>query len=339
MAPIKAVKHNYSFTEAAPISFVAQFVDAADRDTTATQTRIHSDVIGALPLRVIDTTGGDFDLNYSVSNIVSCYDNVYCAKKNHCTVVFAIEARAGLLQEINVVTPPHTGYTSPVQHIAVFVAMYKDGLTQRVDKYFSHSPVRHLFTPEDSSLAQRPTRDTTMHTAGYPALENWNLFARELAPRDEESESCVADYHLCYPSYRPDANNCGLVLDVGGRERVRSVTKLSTSGESCPGMGACDGPRSGRSSGGMPTTSHSLIMVVPKSKWNRDGPLEPLALATIPRSSQYRHVRIRFDHAVCGRYLAVRFSNSTVRGNSNVDIESFSVRGVIDPGAAEVIMI
>ncbi|KAF5102465.1 hypothetical protein D0Z00_000392 [Geotrichum galactomycetum] len=314
------------------MSFVTQFVDCA-RHNAAVDTNVQTEVIGTLPLRVIDTTGGEIDCNYSVSNIVSYYDNVYCSKQNHCTVVFAIEARAGLVQEINVVTPPHTGYTSPVQHIAVFVAMVKEGIAQRVEEYFAQSPVQHLFTANK----QRPSLDTAMHTPGHCELENWALFSRELAPRsdDEVSDACMARYHLCYPNYKPDANNCGLVLDVGGRERVRSVTIRSGSGELCPSMDAC-----GTLCNNSPITGCSeMVTAVPPSKWRRTGSLEPLALVTIPRSSQYRHVRIRLDHAICARYLAVRFSNSAVHGNSNVDIESFSVRGVVDPGAATATMV
>jgi hypothetical protein len=334
MVPIKTSRYQTSFAPRAPLSFVTQFVDCA-RHNAAVNTDVQTEVIGTLPLRVIDTTGGEFDRNYSVSNIVSYYDNVYCSKQNHCTVVFAIEARAGLVQEINVVTPPHTGYTSPVQHIAVFVAMAKEDLAQRVEEYFAQSPVQHLFTA--NKAVQRLSCDTAMHTPGHCELENWALFSRELAPRsdDEVSDTCMARYHLCYPSYKPDANNCGLVLDVGGRERVRSVKIRNASGESCLSMDACGMPCNNN-----PITGCSeVVTVVPPSKWRRTGPLEPLALVTIPRSSRYRHVRIRLDRAVCARYLAVRFSNSAVHGNSNVDIESFSVRGIVEPGAATATMV
>lgn len=336
MVAFKTSRYQTSFAPRAPLSFVTQFVDCARHNATI-DTDIKTEVIGTLPLRVIDSTGGEFDGNYSVSNIVSYYNNVYCSKQNHCTVIFAIEARAGLVQEINAVTPPHTGYTSPVQHIAVFIAMTKEGLTQRVDEYFAQSPVQHLFTVNKAREMQQPSHDTAMDTPGYCKLENWSLFSRELAPRSDDgvSDTCMARYHLCYPSYKPDANNCGLMLDVGGRERVRSVTKRSASGESSPSMDACDAP----CSNSFAASCSEVMTAVPPSRWQHTGPLEPLALVTIPRSSQYRHVRIRLDRAVCARYLAVRFSNSAVHGNSNVDIESFSVRGIVDPGATTVTMV
>lgn len=335
---------HYSFTSFAPTSFLAGFLDHPNKSVEEIQT----DEISILPLKVIEYTGGEFSENYSVSNIVSKYDNVYCAKQNHCTVVFSIESRLAMVKEINVVAPPHTGYTSPVQHIAIFLSMTNEGnLINRIDQYLENSNIKHLFTPQahsDSIYDGEPANSAN----GHHFLQNWSLFKDELGQlHQDEEDFCVARYHLCHPNYKSDPNNYALILDMGTHQtRLRTVTTTRTSkgalvkstdeDNGCCEYGTCDNEEdySLTNTQGVSSESHTIKTRVSETKWKSEGPLEPIALASIPYSSVYRHVRIRFNKPVVGKYLAVKFSNTSVRGLANVDIESFAVRGVVNQGAA-----
>lgn len=322
------------------MDFITRFLDSAK-----TQDHVETQVVSVLPLKVLEYTGGEFNEDYSVSNIVSKYDNVYCANRNHCTVVFAIESRLPMITEINVVAPPHNRYTSPVQHIAIFLSMAEDCLVERTNQYITQSPIAHIFTPQDQELHASLDRKETLKQF----YENWKLFDQVLSkePETEEKEEadyCAVRYHLCHPSYKLDpGNGYAQVLDMGSHKtRMRLVASSSSSGSinNKPTLSSnadlselCDynlDDYNLNSTQGISAETHTIKTRVSDAKWKSDGSLEPIALATIPVSSEYRHMRIRFSKPMVGRYLAVKFSNTSVRSFANVDIESFAVRGVVN---------
>lgn len=302
----------YSFTPRASTSFVSQFVSAPSRNQVQTQT------ISVLPLRVVECTGGEFSAAHAVTNVVSKYDNVYCARRNHSTVVFAIDSQIGMITEINIVAPPPNRYSCPVQHIAIFPAMTQNDLVERTDEYLKASTISHLFTHKHAPVKGRPSDDIQ---------QDWELFQGELdqEPREDE-DTCVAQYHLCHALYKDDLSNYGQVLDMGDHQtRLHSVTG--------PASKHLQGPNdeSGTYALGISTkSSHAIKTRVSDSKWKSHGPLEPIALASIPRSDEYRHMRIRLSKPVVCKYVAVKFSHPSERDYLNVDVENFAIRGVVN---------
>lgn len=308
----------YSFTPRASTSFVSQFVSAPSRSQVQTQT------ISVLPLRVVECTGGEFSAAHAVTNVVSKYDNVYCARRNHSTVVFAIESHIGMITEINIVAPSPNRYSCPVQHVAIFPAMTRNNLVERTDEYLKSSTISHLFTHKHDSGKGRPSDDIG---------QDWRLFREELdqEPReDEDEDTCIVQYDLCHALYKDDVSNYGLVLDMGDHQtRLHSVTgpanknPQGSNDESSPfalGIGT--------------KSSHAIKTRVSDSKWKSHGPLEPIALASVPRSDEYRHMRIRLSKPVVCKYVAVKFSHPSERDYLNVDVESFAIRGVVNQSSA-----
>lgn len=272
-----------------------------------------------------------------------------------------------MITEINIVAPPHTNYTSPVQRVAIFLSMREEGLVDRIDKYLEMSPIGHLFTRQrPTPPAERELVSAGAELARRKASERntWELYKSELAPEPGQ-DSTVARYHLCHPNYKPDPQTYAQVLDIGSLHmRLRTISGPSDGGvsERFPNPspsedGPCDYSRENRFAAsfatpsltttddgdyslshtqGISSESHVLLTHVSDNKWAATGPLEPIALATIPRSSVYRHMRIRFSDPIQGRFLAVRFSNESAQTAANVDIESFTVRGTGGHSGASV---
>lgn len=417
-------------TRAAAVSYTGHFLSSLDsldctngsRPSTPAAARdgrgrLSVDVISQLPLRVVSYNGGDHGSAYAVSNLVSPHNNVYCARKNHCDVVLAVDsgssgpgAQCPMIKEINIVAPPQKSYTAPVQNVAVFVAMaYDAALVPRANEYIENSPVSPLFNakaaaaltprtystnsplpgvpgafnplfntpwfnhyitqalggeedtqqiPRDGALSGGSTR---VHTgANTPAQgrarvagaeskeeemertmrENIALFERELGPSGnaariqdmaEPAEHVVAThYHLCNPKYKCDPLTLAQELDLAPRRlRVRRAAATEDDDEDADTR-YCRGAEENMD---QPVDSYTVRTVVSETRWQSSGELRPIALATIPSGTgEYRHLRIRFEEGVMGRYLVVKFSNTTTRGDANVDIESLTVHGVESEG-------
>lgn len=476
--------------------------------------KVSVDVVSILPLKVIDFDGGDHGTAYSIENLISPFNNVYCARKNHCTAVFAIQSRFPMVKEINIVSPPQSNYTSPVQNVAIFMSMfYDESLIKRANEYIEKSPIASLFkSSEESTPSYRSSSNTTpaisrsqsalnfqayltqmleegtflreeedesdssSTTLNIPAfsqeltmeqqlMENFNLFQKELDPKfgkvrrpsnaDNQRETLLpnnnnqrrentvtARYHLCHPSYNCDPQTYTQTINLAPQQlRVRNQQKQqqqlrngrsyrnscryngmksfretelanrysnkqeerrarirrlrdgqlqiqnsnninngSVSGEeesqentdntneeeekeeeeisdlepdsylySEPEIESEDddeesdseyihnlsGPTNSNDTNEY-MNSYKIRTRVSESKWESEGPLEPIALATIPTISNtkdtggycYRHLRVRFSEPVLAKYLIVKFSNISTRGDTNVDIESLTVHGI-----------
>lgn len=123
----------------------------------SSRSRVSVDVITKLPLSVMKYTGGDHGANYAIENMLHPDNSVYCAAYNHCSAILQVGgsenyASLPLISEINIVAPPPAAYTSPVQNVAIFMAMdYSPDLVERSDQYLRDSEVGHLFQPAQKS--------------------------------------------------------------------------------------------------------------------------------------------------------------------------------------------
>lgn len=126
---------------------------------------IKVDYVTSLPLNVIEYNGGDQGDRYSIDNLTSPSNSVYCARKNHCTVVLSIgddssfsSSLSSLIKQINIVAPPQTNYTSPVQNVAIFTSMvYSPDLISKSNEYLENSSVAHLFKTSKGSNSSSPS--------------------------------------------------------------------------------------------------------------------------------------------------------------------------------------
>lgn len=152
------------------MSFTSNFLSSSELERSESldsqglsnsQVSVH--VESQLPLSVLKYTGGDHDSRYDISNLISSNNNAYCAEHNHCSVVvqvgggpsdkgFGSSPSLPLISEINIVSPPSLSYTSPVQNVAIFMAMdYTSDLIERSDEFINSSGVAHMFNTCDKS--------------------------------------------------------------------------------------------------------------------------------------------------------------------------------------------
>lgn len=160
------------------ISYIGDFFSPTDPtgfhsllQQPSTSSHVSVDVVSQLSLSVLKYTGGDHGPCYDINNLISASNRAYCAKHNHCSVVLKVGADSfptscdscmpPLISEINIVAPTPASYTSPVQNVAIFMAMdYTPDIIDRTDQYINNSQVTHLFgscrhpAPTGFSLSQ-----------------------------------------------------------------------------------------------------------------------------------------------------------------------------------------
>lgn len=245
-----------------------------------------------LDTEILLCDGGEYSFRYPTSHIQSLEDSVYCARSNICNLILKIKEPQCAVKDITITAPPRSGYTNPVEHVAIFFSIGNHYLIDRANDFLANSEITEvLFNPPRSSDAKNRGKLLPLEKDGYTRVFSSSTLKKS------EVDMCPITYKSMIPSYD---ENRSLELDDCTTDSLSPTCRIST-----------------------PLT--------PGRYTYENEVLTPVILGTISNWNSARQLRAEFETPITANYLVVRLTNAFMNGG-NVDIESIILRGTVGSG-------
>lgn len=241
-----------------------------------------------LKTEMVYCDGGEFSSVYPNSSMLQANDSVYCAKRRVCNVILRLEDAQSCVKDITITAPPRSGYTNPVEHVAVFFSMNDHQLIRRSENFLSNSEIRELFDPPGEGDLHHDGKLLPLETRDYSKAFEEAVDAEDFCP--VTYSSLIPRYHSMLTKPR------SLDLDHSTIDPSSPPCKVYT-----------------------PMCSSRYF---PGSE-----SLSPIVLGTIVNEKHARQLRASFETPLAAKYIVLRLTNTFQRHGKNVDIESVVIRG------------